>query len=787
MPNKNIGNNKMNTENYQDVISKDSDFYVAQDVDAGGTKIYFNMSREELLENLTQDQNLYEILNEHKPRNFHIDYDAKWRELKTFYEDEGDDYDPTNNLVARVSDCIEDFLQCYNLCEKPIINVLSASDNIKYSFHFNITNVVLANQEDSECFHRKFLEYSQDYDDPTLQFIDSGIYTKNRAMRMFNQSKFGQKRPLTRFSGDDNVESHLISLVDMDNVIKINSSWRRVKKQTVNKIELNLMDEEEFDENEELIELMEHTIHKTIDYNDWIQWVWACCGAKVPRDIIHRYSEMGSLLTYDEDGCDAVIRQFVKQKTTMGIHTLKLWASENGYDVERHVEPQAKQLSVIRQEHSTWVDLLKKYYDKSFDSKIELIEAIKDDVSQVVQKIQGKSFCVYINDGEQFNLVNNLDNLTLYYNESKPDKDKKYKKINLQKLMIDNPLKFPLYNRLVFKPNNHDIKKNELNTWGGFFAQEVNEINMPLIQPILDHFLNVWASGNETNYKYIMSWLAQIIKTPWKKTEVCIVLQGGQGDGKTMPCSFLIDWVFGRGLSLSSTGLGSLTQRFNGSVQSKLFINANELSLVDSESFNNAFDRMKSLITDDIIQVEKKGLEHIQINNHCNFICTTNHTHTIKLESDDRRYAVFETSGQYAKDYDYFANLSEIMKDRGEEAGNSFYQYMLNYPDSEMVNLRKIPMTKVKQDMINMSKINPIRFMEEIHDVVEEALLYDAVVDGKNVATRNNLYIHYVNWCSFMGEKTYVQNKFWMVIKTFIAEEGKNRIKGNVTRWITLK
>ena len=68
----------------------------------------------------------------------------------------------------------------------------------------------------------------------------------------------------------------------------------------------------------------------------------------------------------------------------MGIHTLKLWASENGYDVERHVEPQAKQLSVIRQEHSTWVDLLKKYYDKSFDSKIELIEAIKDDVSQVV-------------------------------------------------------------------------------------------------------------------------------------------------------------------------------------------------------------------------------------------------------------------------------------------------------------------------------------------------------------------------------------------------------------------
>ena len=74
--------------------------------------------------------------------------------------------------------------------------------------------------------------------------------------------------------------------------------------------------------------------------------------------------------------------------------------------------------------------------------------------------------------------------------------------------MIDNPLKFPLYNRLVFKPNNHDIKKNELNTWGGFFAQEVNEINMPLIQPILDHFLNVWASGNETNYKYIMSWLA---------------------------------------------------------------------------------------------------------------------------------------------------------------------------------------------------------------------------------------------------------------------------------------
>jgi len=792
---KNVDCKKTMTGAYQDVMTKESEFYIAQDLDKGGTKTYYNMTKEELLQNLKEDQNLYEILHEDKPRNFHIDYDAKWRQLKHMYDNEPDDFDPTNNLIERVSDCVEDFLLHYNLCEKPIINVLSASDKVKYSFHFNIPSIVLANQQDSECFHLKFIEYAKNYDDPKLEFIDGGIYTKNRGMRLINQNKFGQDRPLKIVSGEKDVCAHLISLVDTKNMVKISPSWKKVKKQVKSQgqNELKLMTEDEFDENEELIELMEHTLHKTVEYNDWIQWVWACCGSGVPRDVIHKYSLLGSIDNYNEAVCDGVIGQYVKQKTTMGLHTLKAWASENGYEVERHVEPKAKQLSSIRQDHITWVDLLKKYHEKYYDSFGQLVESVKDDVSQVVQKIQGSTFVVYINDNDQFHLTNTLDKLTLLYNVlpdnnfTNPSNEKDYKPITLQKLMIDNPLKFPLYNNLVFKPNNHKLKKNELNTWSGFIAQEVKEINMSLLQPILDHFRDVWADGDETNYKYIMSWLAQIIKTPWKKTEVCIVLQGGQGDGKTLPCNFLIDHVFGRALSLSTTGLGSLTQRFNGSVQSKLFINANELSLVDSETFNAAFDRMKSLITDPFVQIEKKGIEHIQIDNHCNFICTTNHVHTIKLEADDRRYAVFETSGRYAKNYDYFDKLVYVMQDCGEEAGNSFYQYMLNYPESEMVNLRNIPMTKVKQDMINMSKINPVRFMEEIHDIVEDAQLYDGVIEGKNVITKNNLFAHYTAWCEFTGEKKYVQNRFWKVIDKFIDEEGRNRINSTRTYWITLK
>ena len=331
--------------------------------------------------------------------------------------------------------------------------------------------------------------------------------------------------------------------------------------------------------------------------------------------------------------------------------------------------------------------------------------------------------------------------------------------------MVNSPLKFPLYSNIVFKPNNVDGKRNDLNIWPGFKAQEVSVVDMDIVNAFINHIQKVWASDDEEHYNYIMSWLAQVIQTPEKKTEVAILLTGGQGTGKTLPCDILLQRVFGDNISLTASGLGSLTQRFNGCTMGKIFANVNELSVVD-DSFSASFDKMKSLITDRYLQVEKKGLEHIKIDNYTNFIMTTNHRHTMKIEADDRRYFCIEVSDIYKQNTEYFQTFMEILDN--DVAGNHLFTYFKHYDTAKMVNLRKFPMTQVKQDMLDNCRSPVERFVAVMEDeLMPEGILHDWV--GKNnekAISCPNLYELFKLWCQTNGEKSWSNRAVGSELKT---------------------
>jgi hypothetical protein len=298
---------------------------------------------------------------------------------------------------------------------------------------------------------------------------------------------------------------------------------------------------------------------------------------------------------------------------------------------------------------------------------------------------------------------------------------------------------------------------------------------MDVVNFFNNHIKYVWANNNEVYYKYLMSWIAQIIKTPWKRTEIAILLQGGQGSGKTLPCDILFNHVFGHEIGGCASGLGSLTQRFNGSTMNKLFCKIDELSVVDGDSFNACFDKMKSLITDRQVQVEKKGMEHIMIDNYCNFIMTTNHRHTVKIEGDDRRYAIFEVSDKYKQDTDYFADFMDILDN--QYAGDNLYTYFKNYPDDEMVNLRRIPMTEIKKEMADLSKSTVQRFVECMNDELDEACLYDMIgKDGQKAISALNFYENYKGWCSSNGEKPWSSKAVGTELKNKNLYRAKERL-----------
>jgi hypothetical protein len=687
---------------------------------------------------------------------------------------------------------MEDYLGTYEFNEDAPCYILDASNKVKFSFHFKF-DILLENYEDSVIFHKKFIEYCNNMytDHPDYhnfhKYIDPNVYTKNRLIRLPNQSKFGQDRPLKVFSGSMNVEEHILTNIKKsDKPITIPAPWKKIynnKYRIIKSIPTKTI--QEFNEDEELVWLVKHTLHKREKYNDWIKVIWACIGAGIPIELIHDADYKACPEKYNEDATNEIIKRY-KEGKGLGKHSLIKWAAEAGYYMNREVEKKSPTLSINKEDHLTWIDLLKKYHGKTFENFRELIEQIRDDASLVVSMIQGKDtiFTVYSNDDNPYDLTKSLCKLTLNYKKQISDSKIIIETTTLEKLMKDFPLEFPLYNKLVFKPNNFGLKKNERNTFLGFEAQIKDNYSLEYIQPLLDHIKNILSNGNEDYYKYIMSWFAKIVKTPYKPTDIFLLFNGEQGTGKTIIAEFLVKYVFGKNLSLSTSGINSLVSRFNGSIKSKLFVCCNELTNLDSTKggFNGAFDKMKNLITDRLIQIEHKGFEHMQIDNFCNFMGTTNHEFTAKLERGDRRYAVFTVSDKRKGDYDYFDKLGECLD---KEGGNHFYNYLLNYPEEEMIDLRRIPETEIRKTMIENSKDQVVRFIDELlqGDLIEKEEWLD--IENKKIGM-SDLYLHYRNWCCVNGEtKTASSNIFSRKIpKNLVCDKGKNRINKKQIKWI---
>ena len=805
-------NNKMKfyttkKEMYEDVNDEEIAVYAAKDIvknEAWKSFCCFK-TREDFEEFLKMDNNLYEIIKSDRRMNSYFDLDGEIKQIQNLCRKMNIQSDDLEQYIIEIFKNLIDGWKEDNgfPVDEDEYVILSATKyrnaefkvGGKFSLHIIDKTVKLENYEESKIYHSQLLKSIREECDKEFNLlnclIDDKVYTTDRLMRCVNQSKLkeGAKELILLEGEETDLCASLISINEsyiprtIWPSVSIPKKWRRVKLKTLPVIPKK---EEDLTNNEtEEINILLDNINddRFTDFEKWRSMLWCLFACGVSLKDIHLQSSLRCPEKYNYEENQNKLNEFNSEKSHYSIQTLRAWAKQDtGYEVQRHFEKKKKEQSINKENHFQFLNLLKKYNGKVFVNDVGL-EDFFHDVSSCVQMICGSSttFCVYVNDDEDFSITKNLVNLNFVLKyEYDDEKQNNCKNWNLQNYMINDPLSFPLYNKLVFKPENHGLKDNELNICSFFKAQQLDKskIDMNIVNVFTNHIKEIWASGDDSHYKYLMSWIAQIIKTPFKKTEVAILLQGGQGSGKTLPCDILLRHVFGMNLGLSASGLNALTQRFNGCVLGKLFTKVDELSIV-TESFNSSFDTMKALITDRNLQIEKKGLEHIQIDNYNNFILTTNHRHTVKLERDDRRYACFSVSDAYKQDEDYFANFMDILDN--QNAGNHIYTYFRNYPDEEMVNVRKIPKTELRDDLIQMSKNNIERFIAEMDDEIDDALLYDwKGKQNEPAITCSNFYEYYKIWCNTVGEKAWSKKavSLELINSKLYKYQGRSQING---------
>ena len=349
----------------------------------------------------------------------------------------------------------------------------------------------------------------------------------------------------------------------------------------------------------------------------------------------------------------------------------------------------------------------------------------------------------------------------------------------LEKMIDECHDSLPMYSKRVFKPRNKGMKRYEYNTWNEFIGHddEILKPDMDVVQPILDYLQEVMSDGDEKSYKYQLSWLANAVQTPSDRPGVAMVYYSEQGCGKGVWTSFLSDKVFGKHCSKSVSGLTALTQRFNGVCDDVMFMVVDEMSST-TKRFHADFDKMKGLLTEKTVMIEPKGKPMYTVDNHMRFMMTTNNSHTLKVEVSDRRYAMLELSDKYKGNYKYWKHLSNNVLT--EEGGKHFYRYLMCMEKRDLVNVRNIPKTKLKEQAKELSQSNSMHFISQIRSDEYDLGLQSYIEDRK--IQPSELYNSYKGWCAINNEKAYKSRIFFTEMKKNFKQQNK-RINGRQMRF----
>jgi len=172
------------------------------------------------------------------------------------------------------------------------------------------------------------------------------------------------------------------------------------------------------------------------------------------------------------------------------------------------------------------------------------------------------------------------------------------------------------------------------------------------------HWLNVICAGDWGAFNYQVRWVAKKFELPWLCPEVALVTYGEQGLGKTLFWQF-IGSLFGSAsiymakpsqMTESQFGMGALTGH-------KAFCVVDEIKVPKGSRFE---EEMKTMITANERNMEKKGRDPWQERNIMAFVFTTNHSDAFSANLLQRRMMV--------------TNASRIVKDQGDGVAKQYFE-----------------------------------------------------------------------------------------------------------------
>jgi hypothetical protein len=197
---------------------------------------------------------------------------------------------------------------------------------------------------------------------------------------------------------------------------------------------------------------------------------------------------------------------------------------------------------------------------------------------------------------------------------------------------------------------------------------------------------------DETYRNHLLNWMGWLLQNLPKKPKHALIIQGEiNGTGKSFIGKVLTSILHTANVSIVPQN--GLSGRFNGwALQCKLIL-VEELRAADRAAVKEA---LHDIITEDRINVEKKGIDGMMVDTCFGVLAFTNDDAALALDNTDRRYLVVRTDA-VPRDAAYYVNLFAKLEDPAAMAAVAYT--LMNRDLAGYSGQQSAPMTEAKSAM----------------------------------------------------------------------------------------
>jgi hypothetical protein len=217
-----------------------------------------------------------------------------------------------------------------------------------------------------------------------------------------------------------------------------------------------------------------------------------------------------------------------------------------------------------------------------------------------------------------------------------------------------------MYDAVIFQPGAPENPK-AYNIWKGFVTKPKKGKDWSLLH---GHIRDNLCQGNELNYLFFMTWVAQMFQQPGIKVGCAMGIRGEKGTGK----SVVFDWIR-RAMGAPALKVAKreeLVGGFNRHQQGLILLVCEEVFWKEDKQANGA---LKDMITSDEMMITPKGIDSMRFPNYMRVVLISNEEDFLPTDlKSERRFFVLICGNARMDDVDFFRDIETQMRNGGLEA-----------------------------------------------------------------------------------------------------------------------